>query len=72
MRSARSSSARRLPGPSRKRRSAGSTAALPQAGSAGAGEGAPAVSYAPGTWGPAAADALMPAGEEWHEPAHIT
>jgi glucose-6-phosphate 1-dehydrogenase len=36
------------------------------------GEGAPAVSYAPGTWGPAAADALMPAGEEWHEPAHIT
>ncbi|HEX3394555.1 MAG TPA: glucose-6-phosphate dehydrogenase [Acidimicrobiales bacterium] len=30
---------------------------------------APAIPYAPGTWGPGEADALMPEGQFWHEPA---
>jgi glucose-6-phosphate 1-dehydrogenase len=29
----------------------------------------PALPYARGTWGPAQADALLPAGEAWHDPA---
>ena len=29
----------------------------------------PAHPYAPGTWGPVEADALLPRGTSWHEPA---
>jgi glucose-6-phosphate 1-dehydrogenase len=33
------------------------------------GDAVPALPYARGTWGPAQADALLPAGEAWHDPA---
>jgi glucose-6-phosphate 1-dehydrogenase len=33
------------------------------------GDVVPAIPYAKGTWGPAEADRLLPAGETWHDPA---
>ena len=33
------------------------------------GDVVPVVQYAKGTWGPARADSLVPAGEAWHNPA---
>jgi glucose-6-phosphate 1-dehydrogenase len=33
------------------------------------GDAVPALPYARGTWGPAQADVLLPAGEAWHDPA---
>jgi glucose-6-phosphate 1-dehydrogenase len=31
----------------------------------------PAIMYEPGSWGPKAADALLPPGDKWHEPGRI-